>query len=70
MFPHASGIGNVCYPASGAVHSPFPEYFEGCNLWLRTNPTYPIFIPLMVIGLSFLILELRDSRPASLEKAV
>jgi len=69
MFPDESRVGNICYPESlNLIESPFPMYLEGCNIWMRTNPTYPIFIPLMAFGVLILIFGLKDSHRTSLKK--
>jgi hypothetical protein len=71
MFPDASRVGNICYPESlNPMESPFPMYIEGCNMWIRTNPTYPIFIPLIAIGILILTLGLKNNQPTSMKKVV
>jgi uncharacterized membrane protein HdeD (DUF308 family) len=49
-FPSSSGIVNVC-----TTPSDFLIYLEGCNIWLRSNPTYQIFLPLLAVGITLVI---------------
>lgn len=49
-FPNSSGVMNVC-----TTQSDFLSYLEGCNIWLRSNPTYPIFLPLLAVGIALVL---------------